>query len=516
MTQILGERYRQKIKTPEELRDIIGPIPRARRAIMCHGVFDVVHPGHLRHMMYAKSKADILIASITADIHISKGAYRPHVPQDLRALNLAAFEMIDYVVIDPNATPLENIHIIKPDLLAKGYEYTAEGLPAKTGEEAEALRSYGGDILFTPGDIVYSSSRLIEMKAPNLSLEKLQLAMERSGAKFDDLRRTIDRLSSQRVHIVGDTIVDSYTQCAMIGGLTKTPTMSVLFESRKDYVGGAAIVAKHCRAAGAAVEFSTVLGEDALADFVVDDLKACGVEVKATIDRRRPTVNKNAVVVGGYRLLKIDTLDNTTISDSILAALTANVRETKAGAVVYSDFRHGIFNRRTIPALIAAIPDDKFRVADSQVASRWGNITEFCDFDMITPNEREARFALADQDSGIRPLASKLYDEAKCKFLILKLGERGVLACNSTDHTSLDSFFVIDSFVENLVDPVGAGDALLAYSTLAMLVNRDTIQATIIGTLAAGCECEFDGNVPVTPDHVHKKLDQIERRMNYA
>ena len=91
-----------------------------------------------------------------------------------------------------------------------------------------------------------------------------------------------------------------------------------------------------------------------------------------------------------------------------------------------------------------------------------------------------------------------------------------MLACSSTDHASLDSFFVIDSFVDNLVDPVGAGDALLAYSTLTMLVNRDTIQSTIIGTLAAGCECEFDGNVPVTPDHVHKKLDQIERRMNYA
>jgi len=124
MTQILGERYRQKIKTPEELRDIIAYAARATRDHV-HGVFDVVHPGTF-HMMYAKSKADILIASITADIHISKGAYRPHVPQDLRALNLAAFEMIDYVVIDPNATPLENIHIIKPDLLAKGYEYTAK------------------------------------------------------------------------------------------------------------------------------------------------------------------------------------------------------------------------------------------------------------------------------------------------------------------------------------------------------------------------------------------------------
>ena len=74
--------------------------------------------------------------------------------------------------------------------------------------------------------------------------------------------------------------------------------------------------------------------------------------------------------------------------------------------MVFTDFRHGIFNRRTIPALIEAIPDGIYRVADSQVASRWGNITEFKGFDLITPNEREARFALADQDSGIRPLAS--------------------------------------------------------------------------------------------------------------
>ena len=74
---------------------------------MCHGVFDLVHPGHIRHLLYAKSKADILVASLTADRHITKGAYRPLVPQDLRALNLAALEMVDYVVIDPNATPLE-------------------------------------------------------------------------------------------------------------------------------------------------------------------------------------------------------------------------------------------------------------------------------------------------------------------------------------------------------------------------------------------------------------------------
>src|SRR5215467_9335466 len=111
MLQLL-DRYRHKIKSAQELRDIIGPRPREKRVIMCHGVFDVVHPGHVRHLLYAKTKADLLVASITADRHISKGQHRPHVPQDLRALNLAAFEMIDYVIIDKNATPIENISLL--------------------------------------------------------------------------------------------------------------------------------------------------------------------------------------------------------------------------------------------------------------------------------------------------------------------------------------------------------------------------------------------------------------------
>jgi len=107
MTFALSDKYQHKIKSAKELREILGKAPRANKVIMCHGVFDIVHPGHVRHLLYAKSKASVLIASLTADRHIDKGMYRPHVPQDLRALNLAAFDMIDYVTIDENATPLE-------------------------------------------------------------------------------------------------------------------------------------------------------------------------------------------------------------------------------------------------------------------------------------------------------------------------------------------------------------------------------------------------------------------------
>jgi len=140
---------------------------------MCHGVFDVVHPGHLRHLLYAKSKADVLVISITADMHISKGQYRPHVPQDLRALNLAAFEIVDFVLIDRNATPIQNIALLQPDFFAKGYEYTATGVPPKTQEEIVALQEYGGELIFTPGDIVYSSTKLIDLAPPSIRNEKL-------------------------------------------------------------------------------------------------------------------------------------------------------------------------------------------------------------------------------------------------------------------------------------------------------------------------------------------------------
>jgi len=515
MLSSLSEKYRHKIKTAEELAKVLGPRPRKKKVIMCHGVFDVVHPGHLRHLLYAKSKADVLVASITADIHISKGQYRPHVPQELRALNLAAYEIVDYVVIDTNPAPIRNIGVIKPDYFAKGYEYTAAGLPPKTQEEVEALRAYGGEIIFTPGDIVYSSSRLIDLAPPAIKYEKLITFMDSERLTFDSLREALRNLDRYTVHVVGDTIVDSYTQAAMIGGQTKTPTMSVLYERRDDYIGGAAVVAEHLRAAGAKVVLSTVLGDDALKDFVLTGLKARGVDCRAIIDPTRPTTNKSAIVAGGYRLLKIDTLDNRSVSDEIVEKLCAAIRDVTCNAVVCSDFRHGIYNRRTIQRLIGAIPERVFKAADSQVASRWGNITDFKDFDLVTPNEREARFALADQDSGIRPLASQLYDAARCKTLILKLGERGVLTCRSSDHESLDSFIVVDSFVDRVVDAVGAGDALLAYATLAKLATGSDAIATILGSMAAACECEVDGNVPVTPGDVSGKIDAVEQHANY-
>src|SRR5215475_15361543 len=146
--------------------------------------------------------------------------------------------------------------------------------------------------------------------------EKLLMLLEAEGLDFNRLREILERFEGKRVHVVGDTIVDSLTYTTMIGGMTKTPTPSVRFDNRVDFIGGAAIVAKHLRAAGAKVTFSTVLGDDALKDFVLEGLASSGVDVLPIIDHARPTTHKNAFVCGDYRLLKVDTLDNRSITDA--------------------------------------------------------------------------------------------------------------------------------------------------------------------------------------------------------
>jgi rfaE bifunctional protein kinase chain/domain len=510
----MGADFRQKIKTPQQVAEIIGRRPRAKTVVMCHGVFDIVHPGHLRHLAYAREKADVLVASITGDAQITKANYRPYVPEELRATNLAALELVDYVIIDQNPTPIENIAILQPDFFAKGYEYFANGLPPKTREEIAALRAYGGEILFTPGDVVYSSSALIEAHPPKIAIDKLLVLMDSEGITFADLRDALERVEGIEAHVVGDTIVDSYCYCSLLGATAKSPTLSVRYERKDTFAGGAAAVAQHMRAAGAKVTLSTVLGEDEPARFVARTLAEAGVRLIPVIDRVRPTPHKERFFAGGYKLLQVDRVDNRTISDQALQDLGDALASTSAGVVVFSDFRHGIFNGQTVSRLRACIPPAALKVADSQVSSRWGNILDFTEFDLLTPNEREARFALGDQDSVVRPLALKLFREARCRSLILKLGERGLIGYRTPGNMPRE-FFTVDSLADHVVDPIGAGDALLAYAALAQRVTEHIVIAAILGSVAAAISCERPGNVSVSRREIHQKLDAMERLAVY-
>ena len=100
---------------------------------------------------------------------------------------------------------------------------------------------------------------------------------------------------------------------------------------------------------------------------------------------------------------------------------------------------------------------------------------------------------------------------------MLKLGARGLLTFRSPfSEDERHSFFATDSLArDSIVDPVGSGDALLAYSTLTYVSTGNVVLASIVGSIAAGIECEFDGNVPVTPELVLDRIDELEKASDF-
>lgn len=503
-----------KIVTTPELSLKMGKFNgRESSYILCHGVFDVMHPGHIRHLEFAKSQADFLIVSITADEFITKGTYRPHVSEEIRASSLAHLHIVDYVLVNRSATPDNLLRELQPDFFAKGFEYVSNGLRPATESEAEIVKAYGGSIVFTPGDLVYSSSKLIDESPPDLKFDRINLVMKSARMGFEDLLTLLESFKGIEVLVIGDTIVDTLIETFPYGNSQKTPTISVLKGKEENFVGGAAIVAMHLSAAGAKVDFVTMLGEDNLGNWVKERLKEAGINVYAYSEVGRCTTRKTAYVCQGYRLLKVDEVDNRPIQNETLNSILAFLEKQEGDLCLFSDFRHGIFNRNSISLLTDAIGHFGVRVADSQVASRWGNICEFRNFTMITPNEREARFSLGDQDSTIHRLALNLRRESGAENVIIKLGNRGLLACSK--ELDAPDFIGLDALKSEVVDAVGSGDALLAYSSLSLVSKVELPVAALMGSLAAGVSCTRNGNIPITNDDLKVEIVSLEKSFEY-
>jgi len=500
------KKYQKKIISAKSLVK-----KKLKNFVLCHGVFDLVHPGHLRHFFHAKEKAKILVVSITSDQYINKGVYRPFVNEKLRSLNLAALEVVDFVIINDNPDALPLLKKLKPNFFAKGFDYSSRS-NKKTLAEEQLLSSYGGELIFTPGNVMFSSSNFIDEKKINLDVEKIEFLLKEKKITLNELETTVEKFKNIQATVVGDTIVDQQIYCHHTITQNKTPTLNLSYEHNKKFVGGAAIVARHIRAAGAKVKFISFSGKDSDTSFVVKELNKDKIQNTIFTNSKRTTNLKQSIYSKKYNLLKISKTNKENLSQIELADLVKELKKIKSGILLFSDFRHGIFDSTTIPILCKNIKKDIIKIADSQVATRWGNIADFKNFDLIAPNENEARFATSDQDSNISSLSRKLFKISNCKNLILKLGENGAL-CVKKNHNKYESY-LLPSMVSKLVDPIGSGDALLAYSSLAFAITKCHARAGLIGTIAAACKIEVQGNMTVKKKDVINKIRKLKTELN--
>ena len=500
--------YKEKIIDFDEAGKFFKKIKLNKKIIHCHGVFDLVHPGHIRHLSFCKSKADILVVSITPDKFIKKGIYRPLVPEKIRANNLSVLELVDYVIIDKFKYPYNIINKIKPDYFAKGNEYF-NNPNTHTEKEKQTLKKIGGKMLFTPGDVVFSSTKIINENEISLKYDKLKNLMDVNKYTFEKIIDVIRKFKNIRIHVVGDLIIDTQNECEAVAGLHKTPTLSLIKKSSRSYLGGAGIVAAHFASFSNKVTLTTVLNNDRLGKLAKKFLKKYNVNLNPIYETDRPTTEKNIFISKNHNLLKVNNVSNHPINNTSLDKIKKNLKKNNYDIVVVSDYRHGIFNNQSCKEIIKSINNKAFKVADSQVASRWGNILDFKKFDLITPTEQEARYSLFEQDLTIRALADKLIKVSKSKNLILKIGERGLIALGK----NRPDYITLDPFVDNLKDANGAGDALLAYSSAALFKEKSLIMASIIGILVASCKCEKKGNLPLKISEIVSKINKIKDLM---
>lgn len=501
----------KKILNFREICKITKSLKNKKSIAMCHGTFDLVHPGHIRHLIYAKKKADILIASLTADKYVIKKKEGTFIPEDLRAKNLAALEFVDYVFIDYNYTPIKSIAKIKPDFYIKGYEYSEQlNSNSKTLEEKKVVEKFKGKIIFSPGDIVYSSTKLQKNNKPDLRVEKITSLLESENSSIEKILDLLKKKNTLNVHVIGDLIIDKYNFCDLIGQSTKTPTFSVRPIKSKLYVGGAGIVAKHLKSLGAEITLTSTAGNDQLKKFAENDLKKFGINLNLLINNNKPTTLKERFWSDTYKLLQVDYVDNMIIDDVVAEKIESIIKKTKTDLLIFSDFRHGIFNSSTIKKILSSANKKSIKVADSQVSSRWGNILDFKNLDIIFPNEAEARFALGDQDSGVRHIGTKILNLSKSKNVILKLGNKGSMIFKKTGFDPKD-FFPLDSFVYNKIDAIGAGDAYLTAASYFYVITKNIVISSIIGNFAAAVACEREGNIPVSKQDI---ISIIKRYFN--
>lgn len=143
---------RDKVLTLEKLAEAIRAEQAADRVVaMCHGVFDILHAGHLRHFEAAKAMVDVLVVTVTPDRFVKKGPNRPVFPDEQRAELLAGLGVVDWVAINRWESAVDTIRLLRPNLFVKGQEYETRAQQVNPNflVEARAAEEMGVKVVFT-------------------------------------------------------------------------------------------------------------------------------------------------------------------------------------------------------------------------------------------------------------------------------------------------------------------------------------------------------------------------------
>jgi rfaE bifunctional protein kinase chain/domain len=475
-----------------------------KKIVFVSGHFNVLHPGHLRLLRFAKQYGERLIVAIESDRLAGGSAL---VPEQLRLEGIQSNSWVDeaFITDEPIAVVIERL---RPDIVVKGKEHEL-----LFNSELAALEKYGGKLLFSSGETVFSSLDLIRREFHEFDSRSIGLPTEylaRHSIDRQQLSHLVEQFAKLKVCVIGDLIVDEYITCQPLGMSQEDPTIVVTPIDSTRFIGGAGIVAAHAAGLGASVDFISVTGADATRDFASKVLAEAGVHAHLLVDDSRPTTLKQRFRCKGKSLLRVSHLHQGAISVAIQDQVLAITEKALEGVhlLVFSDFNYGCLPQ---PLVEKIIKDAKHRnvllAADSQSSSQVGDISRFQNMDLITPTEREARISTRNHEDGLVILAEALRLQSSAKNILLKLGEEGAMI-HAVNGQAGDEWFTDRVNALNAVakDVAGAGDSLLIASAMTLASGGNIWEAACLGSLAAAVQVGRVGNTPIQSKELLQEL----------
>ena len=488
---------KEKIKTIKELQQIIADLKSTGKKIVhCHGVFDLLHIGHIKHFDEAKSFGDVLVVTITPDEFVNKGPNRPAFTTSLRLDSLAALESVDFVAANKWPIAVETIKLLMPDVYCKGSDYRdhTEDITGKIDEESTAVNSVGGEIKYT-SDITFSSSSLLNKFGDVYNNSQKTFIQDILKAQnFNEIKRKVDGLQKLKVLVVGETIIDQYVFCEALGKSGKEPVLVLRDLNMEQYAGGATAIARHLSDFCGTVSLLTMLGEKKeYEDFVLKSIPD-NIESYFIYKEDSPTITKKRYVdhISTSKSLGVYSINDSQMNGENQKQLNAYLDELipKNDLVIVSDYGHGFISRKTAMDISKQSVFTSLNAQINAANIGYHTMNNYRDIDCAIINENELRHELRDRENNVETLMKKLSHSLKTKILAVTQGNQGVILFDSKNN----SFHNCPAFATEVVDKIGAGDAMLALISCSLKNNFDADLSLFIGSLAAAQSVETIGN----------------------
>ena len=491
----MERKIEKKIKTLNSLAKIISDFKKkGKKIVQCHGVFDLIHLGHIRHFNLAKKEGDVLVVTITRDKYVKRGPGRPIFNEHLRAETLASLAITDYVCIIDSPTATESIGALKPDIYAKGVDYKEKekDITGKIYEEEDAIKTIGGRLVFTDG-ITFSSSKLISDHLdvyPPRTLKYLKAISKRYP--IDLITDKLHSLKTLKALVIGDSIIDQYHYCLPMGKSSKEHLVANRYIKEESFAGGTLATANNVANLCGKVDLLTALGrEESFKDFIKSKLNP-NINPLFFYRPEENTIIKRRFVAEGTnrKLFEICYMKGDDIQKQEEAKILHRLKQTikDYDLVIISDFGHGLLTKPIIKLICQKAKYLALNVQTNSANIGFNLVTKYPRANCVCIDEMELRFATHDRFNDLRTHAKKIYEKLKCEHIITTRGSHGSLC-----YSKSGGFHETPAFSYRVIDAIGAGDAFFAF--VAPCFAKDLPQDLVsfignaIGSLAVQIVC---------------------------